>query len=169
MIKKIALSLLCIGALSSSVQADEGTTGFIGLDLGYSQINDTFGVDDNDLDFGIKLGAQDNDWRTTFSYIYFDSGDYDYSQSTVDLSVDYFILGSGNTVKPYIGGVIGYTWLDDDHSATDDSGMVYGGEAGIVIDITESIDLDLGYRYSWLDLDTIDDSHRGYIGINYKF
>ena len=59
-------------------------------------------------------------------------------------------------VKPYIGGGIGYGWVDGNLKVTtgagnqlggDDSGFAYQLGAGLGFQLTNNLDLDLGYRW----------------------
>ena len=79
MIKKITVALLCT-VLGSSLYADSKP--FIGLEIGYATVQGDVGYvlpdeplrdyEGSDVEYGIRLGLQNEEWRTTLSYNYFD-------------------------------------------------------------------------------------------------
>ena len=185
MVKKIAIALLCT-ALSSSLYAGEFSSarGFVGLEVGAATIeadaNNAFYRDQNhrgsDVEYGFRLGAQSDEWRTMFVFDYFDSsGDIRTEKGL--LSLDYFLTSSdisdNVSFKPYIGVNIGYMNYESDRTlhmfSIDESGMLYGAQAGFVLGVTESIDLDLLYRYSLTDAKNTDHIGSFVFGINYLY
>ena len=189
MMKKLGTALLCV-ALGTTLYARDDISqsrGFVGLELGYATVQGDVGgffpgdiirdYEGSDIEYGIRLGAQKEDWRTTLSFNYFDSTEDNAAQNYEKIlgSFDYFVLNeSESAIKPYIGVNVGYI----NYESTDDidmSGFIYGAQAGIVFSAAENIDLDLMYRYS-LSNATQDDrdaslDHVGSIvfGINYIF
>ena len=93
MVKKIAVALLCV-ALGSTLYARDDisiSNTFVGLEIGYAEVQGNVGtidgfvlndirqnfVGDYDIEFGIRIGAQRDQWRTTFIFDYYDSEDND--------------------------------------------------------------------------------------------
>lgn len=184
MVKKMAIALLCT-VLGSALYADSKP--FLGLEIGYATVQGDIGgffpsdiirdYDGSDVEYGIRLGAQNEEWRATLGYNYFDTNSDDNEQNyeKVLVSLDYFFLNAEELkLKPYIGANIGYVNYESTNNI-DMSGVLYGAQAGLVFDVTENIDLDLMYRYS-LSSATQDDrdaslDHIGSIvfGLNYIY
>ena len=175
--------------LASSLYAREDISKskpFIGLEIGYATVQGDVGgffpreiisdYEGLDIEYGIRLGAQKEKWRTTLTFNYFDGTEDGYEQNYEKglISFDYFVLDN-ETVKPYIGingGYLNYESTND----IDMSGFLYGAQAGIVINIAGKVDLDLMYRYSLSnatmeDHDEIGLDNIGSIvfGVNYIF
>lgn len=172
MIKKIATALLCV-ALGSSLYAKDISisTKFIGLEVGYAGVQgDHFLEADytgEDIEFGFRIGAQNNEWRTMFVFDYYDSSDHDQNIEKGLFIVDYFFIDGESTFKPYIGVNAGYANYES--TLVEDSGLLYGGQIGFVIGATETIDLDLSYRYSLSDAEALDHIGSLVLGVHYLF
>ena len=73
MIKKIAMSLLCVAALGTTAQAENET--FIGFELGYQNSGLTvlsldgvsIGTDDTSIAGAFRVGSMNDEWRSTFT------------------------------------------------------------------------------------------------------
>ncbi len=173
MTKKL-LGGLTAFALATSLYADElgSSQRFIGLEIGAGQVQgDTpveIGHEGDAIEYGLRIGAQDGQWRTTFLFDYFDSSDDDQNVEKGMLTVDYFFLDSlSNSVRPFIGVNLGYANYES--TFFDDSGVLYGGQVGVVVGLTESIDLDIAFRYSLSDIDIMDHTSEIMLGVNYLF
>ena len=189
MVKKLAVAVLCT-ALGTTLYARDDISksqGFVGLEIGYATVQGDVGgffpntiirdYEGSDIEYGIRLGAQKQDWRSTLSFNYFDSVEDDVVQNYEKFlaSFDYFVLnGNESALKPYLGVNVGYINYESDNNI-DMSGFIYGAQAGIVFSVAENVDLDLMYRYS-LSTATQDDrdaslDHIGSIvfGFNYVF
>ena len=161
MMKKVAVALLCT-ALGTTLYAREDISEsqpFIGLEIGYATVQGDVGpvfsfnppirdYKGSDIEYGIRLGAQKEDWRTTLTFNYFDGTNDGYEQNYEKglVSFDYFLM-KGSSLKPYLGVNVGYINYESTNDI-DMSGFVYGGQAGIVLNIAGKVDLDLMYRYS---------------------
>ncbi len=189
MVKKIAVALLCT-ALGTSLSARDDISQskpFIGLEIGYATVQGDVGgffpgetlrdYEGSDVEFGVRIGAKKDEWRTTLSFTYFD-GEEDGKKQNYGLglaSFDYFFLSSNQSnFQPFLGVNVGYINYESTNDI-DMSGFMYGGQAGVLFSITENIDLDVMYRYS-LSNATQDDrdaslDHIGSIifGINYVY
>jgi hypothetical protein len=169
MMKKLVIILLCIVSWNALNANDDVFTSktFIGLEVGYAEVQGDVGrlegdmvviepnfKGDNDVEFGVRIGAQNEQWRTTFIFDYYDSSDNDQNIEKGYLTLDYFVLEKESTVRPYIGVNIGYANYES--SYVEDSGFLYGAQAGIVLEAGDMINLDLGYRYTLSDLDALD-------------
>ncbi len=195
MVKKIAITLLCI-VLGSSLYARDDISQskpFIGLEIGYATLNADAsnyfspfvypGYESSDIEYGFRIGAQKDDWRTMLIFNYFDTENDDYSQNYYKgfLSLDYLFSvsdGEEKAFKPYLGLNIGYISYEtgDTPNKLDASGFIYGAQAGFIFSVSEKIDIDLMYRYSLgyditddLDIERVDNIGSVILGINYLY
>jgi len=172
---KKTLALAAI--LATGAYAENFTTSqtFIGLDLGYSQvkgyINDGGTIryeDDGDIQFGFKVGAQNDEWRTTFIFGYYDNGDTNQNVEEYLITVDYFLTDESSTLRPYIGANVGYANYESD-LIEDEGGVIYGAQIGFTVDVADHLNVDLSYRYSATDYDELDYIGGVMFGVNYLF
>lgn len=176
MIKKIAMVFLCT-VLGSSLYAENMSTGkgFIGLEVGYATVQGDVGGFFSELDrkgdaveYGLRVGAQTGEWRTMFTLSYYDSGSDDQNIEKGYLMLDYFFLQNDKSAfRPFIGINAGY--VNYESTFIDESGFLYGGQAGFVVNVAESIELDLSYRYSLSNADALDHIDNIVFGINYLY
>ncbi len=174
MVKKIAVALLCV-ALGTSLYARDDISQsktFIGLELGYSEVQgDTFYelgyTGDYDVEFGFRIGAEKDEWRTTFIFDYYDSGDNDQNVETFLMTLDYFVLNNESAFRPFIGLNVGYSNYES--TFVENSDFVYGGQVGFVVDVAEMVNLDLSYRYSLSNSEIFDHKGSVFFGLNYLF
>ena len=182
MINKMKMGLLSI-ALSGSLYAEsvDISTGFIGIEVGNTQLQaarymniwdgSTYNpfYEGSGVEFGVKLGAQNEEWRTSFVINYYDNEDEDQNYEKAMVMIDYFLINayeSEMSVRPYIGGNIGYMGYES--TFIDGSDFIYGGQAGIVLNVS-SVDVDLSYRYSLFNGDTADTMGSIMFGVNYLY
>ena len=171
MVKKLGMVLLCT-ALGSSVYARDISESqkFIGVEVSITEVQGNQPSDtSNDQTYGIRLGAQNEKWRTMFTLNYFDSGEHNVEK--LFLSVDYFFLRTDVTnsyaLQPYLGINVGY--MNYESTGVDDSGFLYGMQGGMLLDVTDEIGFDLGYRYSLSSSDALDHTSDVVFGINYQY
>lgn len=182
MIKKITMGILAV-ALTGSLYAENYSVGqtFIGVELGSTEVDSSarfysdgnlpieFGSKSNsNIEYGFRLGAQNDEWRTTVLYTYYDDEDsgFEDTMHKGSLNLDYFIWSTdagGMKIKPFIGGHVGYMSYESSADTfeslsvilADESGAFYGGQAGVALAVAEMLEIDLSYRYSFTDLDDI--------------
>ena len=182
MVKKIAIACLCM-ALGSSLNARDMSQNktFIGLEFESTKIdssseiyfNDAFQGDfgtksDSVMEYGLNIGAEGEEWRTTFLYTYYndDMAEAEEIMHKGSLLLDYFIWTTNTgdyEIKPYIGGHVGYMAYElkadvgygIDQKIVDESDIFYGGQIGVAMTISEIIGLDLSYKYSLTNLNDI--------------
>ncbi|MBN2826079.1 MAG: outer membrane beta-barrel protein [Campylobacterales bacterium] len=177
--KKLSIVLLSMALLSSLSYAEELTNGerFIGLEVGASTIQaNTGGIfgEDNvkgtDAEFGIRIGAQNKDWRTIIALNYYDNKESDQNYERGLLGFDYYLLTSqfkSASFKPYLGVHGGY--MNYESTQKDEDGFFYGGQAGFTLDVTKEIDVDVAYRYSLGDMNEVDHIGNFVLGVNYLY
>jgi len=182
MIKKMTAGVLAI-ALSSSIYAANVTvgTGFVGLEVGNTTLQaarymdiwdgDTYNpfYEGSGVEFGIKLGSQNEEWRAAFAIDYYDNEDEDQNYEKALILLDYFLVNSQSNemnLRPYLGVNVGYMAYES--TFIDESDLIYGGQAGLVVNM-DNIDMDLSYRYSLFNGESADEMGSIMLGINYLF
>jgi len=174
MLNKILLSSLLIFTLSEANDSFSSER-FIGIEVGYSSTDTTSAIDkknsSQDVEYGLRIGAQNEEWRTTVSFNLY--GDKKKEYKRVMLEFDRFVWSSlyktDNIVfKPYLGGHIGYLNYTDE-GGIDESGLLYGAQAGLAWNVLDEIDFDLSYRYSASNLVYVDDIGSFVFGANYIY
>lgn len=102
--------------------------------------------------FGAGFGYRYNEMlRTDITF----DGVVGYDLRGVDLDAysvlvnGYFDLPLDSFIKPYIGGGIGYGWAEASRGGVsiDDDGLAFAGMAGVSVDMTEQMTLDVGYKF----------------------
>jgi len=182
MIKTIKLALLST-IISTSLYAgnyDEDIKAFIGLEVGYATIdgqklglNDaqgTFFHESSDVEYGIHIGAQNNEWRAMIGFSYYDNSNAedDQNMERVQALVDYFFIQDPDaTIRPYIGANIGYANYES--TFVEESGLTYGGQAGIIIKSGDTLDIDLAYKYSLGQVEALNSIGSVTLGLNYIY
>jgi len=172
MVKKITTLCLSI-ALATTLEANNNT--FVGLELGYTELQgDTLALANqtgHDLNFGFRVGAQSEEWRTTFLYNYQDDIDTDQNLEMGLFTFDYFFMGDKSSmfgkIKPYMGGNLGYANYES--TKFDDSFAVYGGQAGLVVDMMDTISVDVSYRHIFSASEQFNHTGGFIVGMNYLY
>jgi len=173
---------ILVGAMAvvSSVQAGEISVGerIIGLEVAAAKIQaDTYGPTGeydhtgDDVEYGLRLGAQNKEWRTLLVVDYFDSSNDDQQYVKGLVTFDYLIMQE-SAFKPFIGVNLGYISYSTSNPVTgdgDDSGFLYGGQAGFLYRLAENIQMDVSYRYSFSEANSVNHTEGIVFGINYIF
>ena len=170
-VKKVATACLCM-VLGSSLNAKNMSENevFIGLEVGYSEVQgERIGLVENtgdDVSYGFRIGAQDDEWRAMFLFNFYDNSENDQNVEQGLLAIDYFFLGDKSTFRPYMGFNIGYANYES--TFVEDSGLMYGGQVGFVVVAMDTIDLDFSYRYSLSNASAFDHVGSFIFGIHFK-
>lgn len=178
MIKTLKMAVLTT-LVSTSLYAsnyDSETKSFIGLEAGYAALDGKkFNLSSDETasfysgsgaEYGVRIGAQNDEWRATLGVNYYDSKDQKLQRGQA--MVDYFFLSNPDaTIRPYLGANIGYGRYES--TFVDESGVVYGGQAGVVIRSGESLDIDLSYRYSLGQVTALNGISSVTVGVNYLY
>jgi opacity protein-like surface antigen len=178
MLNKILLSSLLILTLSEAKDSFSSER-LLGIEVGYTGIDtkDAIGLDEsvNSVEFGFRIGAQNRDWRTSLIANMTNSDGHKTQKAM--LSFDKFVWQSlykkdDIVFKPYLSGHVGYIKYIAEgttKAGIDEKGMLYGGGVGLVWNVLDEVDFDLGYRYSFTQLDTLDSLDAVTLGINYIY
>lgn len=172
--KKIFLVIISTLSLSYAVD-DFSSERLLGIEVGYTTINSTneigFNKTSNNVEFGIKIGAQNEEWRTTIHANFMKAQGRDYQKIMLDF--DRFVWASlyktdNIILKPYLGAHVGWLRYTDD-IALSDNGLAYGGQMGLALTVLNEIDFDLGYKYTVADIIGVDDIGSLTFGVNYIY
>lgn len=119
-------------------------------DGGWSFLRWNGGKDDGGFAAGGGVGYQFNqnlrgDLRVDYGGSYKIAPGADLSVTTA-LANLYFDIPTGMAITPYLGAGAGYGWAPI-NGGKDKSGMAYALMAGAGVDMSETMTLDLGYRF----------------------
>ena len=175
MVKKVAAVLISTMIWSSLYAGnyDTQSKGFLGVELGYASVDGEklsgLKHEGSTVEYGLRFGAQSNEWRATFAFDYFNSASDDQSVEKGFLMIDYFLFESGSSLnfRPFVGANVGL--INYESTLVDATDFVYGGQAGVILGVTESIDLDLSYRYSLSGSTKVNDLGSIVFGLNYLY
>ena len=130
------------------------------------------GSDDSAFIGGGGIGYQFNEYFRTdlrvdwtgeykFEFCCWSTNNYDFVTTTGNVYVD---IPTGAGVTPYLGAGLGYT------AANSDTGFTAAGMAGVAIGITESVDLDVGFRFLNISAEGADiQAYQGFGGVRFGF
>lgn len=175
MVKKVAVALSCL-VLGGTLHAADlsEVKKFIGIEVGAAKIQaDTWLVDDHkgdDVELGLRLGAQNDEWRAMLVFDYFDSSDDDQNYEKGLVQFDYYLFNNESdsfSFRPFIGINAGY--MNYESTNIDESGFLYGAQAGFIFGVTEYFDIDVMYRYSLTDAAHTDHVEAVVLGLNYLY
>jgi hypothetical protein len=192
--KKVFLASMIVGAFATSMFAAKIGETSVGFEFGASNTNATTKA--TNLNTGVsasETGSTDTTYEGIKVGNYFDYGRVGVSVGHVNekdnvsgnylgLTYDYMFYNDSK-VTPFIGGTVAYSDAPVDFSPLNfhETGMEYGGEIGILYDISKELDLEIGARYLAssasgnqtvsnikveVDVNTV---MQYYFGLNYKF
>jgi len=161
-IKKLTLlSVISTGIITNILATDKYP--FWGISINSSDING-----DMINTIGLRYGQQTQDWRTTFTL-----ENREHGRQSFMVQMDKILLQSIGTYKlrAYAGlaiGAMSQKRADDDSK---DIGYVYGATVGMMYYISDTIDMDISYKYLKTDdnIESIDDFNSASIGLHYFF
>jgi len=170
MLKKMTMVLLCT-VFGNMAYADISTSEtFIGIEIASTEVQgEQPSMTSDGISYGVRVGAQNEEWRTTIGFNYYDKDEY--SVEKLYLSIDYLFFKydalEDFTAQPYIGVNTGYA--NYEQAGIDENGLVYGAQAGVILNIIEQFDIDLSYRYSLSSADAFDHESDFLLGLHYHF
>ncbi len=146
---------------------------FVGAQIGGAWVQGTHESDLNyktsGFAYGLRLGAQNNEWRTMITFDKFKNDEASYERGEVHAQYLFSIAQMADMgLRPFIGLNGGYANYEA-KGGVNESGFTYGGEAGVVFDLSENIDIDLTYQYTIGHADAFDHTGNLILGINYKY
>lgn len=148
--------LMAAGTVAQAADADVPADTYQAMgfylrgDLGWSFLDWTGGDNDDALAAGGGVGYKVNDnLRTDLRLDW--AGDYEIAPDA-DMSITtvlgnlYFDMANDTMFTPYLGAGAGYGWTSNDGAGGDEDGVAFALMAGVGVDVTENLTLDLGYR-----------------------
>ena len=147
---------------------------YLRADAGWSFLEWSGGADDNAHVFGGGIGYQfDDNFRADITADW--TGDYriapgaEISTTTV-LGNVYFDWKNDSMFTPYVGGGVGYGWVDGSGTASNDSGLALGLATGVAVDLTNNLSVDVGYRFRDIMVSGPNTyEHQATVGLRVKF
>lgn len=122
---------------------------YLRADAGWSFLEWAGGDDDSAFAVGGGVGYRFSDnMRADVRLDY--AGEYEVAPGA-DMSITtvlgnlYFDVPTGTAFTPYVGAGLGYGWASIDN-ANDKDGLAYGLMAGVGVDLSDNLTIDLGYR-----------------------
>lgn len=143
-------------------------------DLGWSFLNMDGASNDSNFVAGGGIGYQYNDWfRTDITADW--SGKYEVApgadiSTTAVLANAYLDWSNDSAFTPYVGAGVGWGWVNGSGTAVNDNGLALGLSAGVAVDLTNNLAIDVGYRFRDISIsgpDTME--HQALAGIRFKF
>jgi opacity protein-like surface antigen len=174
MFNKVFLAIIFTVTLSQSVD-DFSSERLLGIEVGYKTVNSTNEIGLNksssNPEIGFRIGAQNEEWRTTVRASFMKAQGRDYQKVMLDF--DRFVWASlyktdSIVFKPYLGAHVGWLRYTDDVSLSD-NGLAYGGQMGVALNVLNQVDFDLGYRYTVTDIENVDDIGSLIFSVNYLY
>jgi len=172
--------LVAAGAAAQAADVDAYTppdssmTGFyLRADAGWSFLEWSGGADDSNFMLGGGIGYRYNEnLRTDLTYDW--AGDYNVAPGA-DMNVQtvlanlYFDVANDSMFTPYVGAGLGYGWASDTPTGNE-SGLALGLTAGVGVDLTSNLTLDVGYRFRDVMISGPDSNeHQIMTGLRFNF
>jgi len=166
---------------ASTIPTTTGNTGgysflegpFVGLEGSAVLGSEAESKSASGMSWGIRFGAQNIEWRTMAILEKFGSDGELNNYVRGLLQLDYYFLGMDNlmidtvAIRPYAGVNAGALSLDTQTENV--KTLTYGGQLGATMNVSQNIDLDVGYRYNLTSSDKIDHTHGVAVGLHYKY
>jgi len=175
MIKKIGIlfvSILFVNPLYSGNITESKK--FIGVEISVTEVQGDGPSEiksnmSNGTSVGLRLGAENEEWRTTIGLNYFDAEGRNVEK--LYGAIDYFFLkrnlSKSSIISPFIGFTVGY--VNYESTKVDENGFVYGGQVGLDLNVFNNISLDVGYRYMLSSAQLFDHSSDVFFGLIYHY
>ena len=131
----------------------------------FGNVEEDTAESDTSLGLIVGVGQPGGGSRIVAEWHAFSIGD-EVDLDLLDVSYSYFFpsltQSSDSQLRPFVGGDLGYGWLDvsalPGYDSGDDSNILYGVRAGLNLAISNRAELEIGARYTVVDLDAELDS-----------
>jgi opacity protein-like surface antigen len=150
-------------------ETDALTGIYLRADAGWSFLEWSGGSDDNGPLVGGGIGYKWSDmFRTDLTVDW--AGNYDVSptrevSSTTILGNAYLDIANDTAFTPYVGLGAGYNF-----AKSSENGIALAGRAGVAVDLTQNMALDVGYKYQHTMVGGPDlKEHQAMIGLRFAF
>ena len=146
---------------------------FIGVEVAYTEVQGE-GLEpqakSKGASFGLHIGAQNDEWRTTVGISYFDNEDRNVER--LFMGVDYLflhtVLSDTMSLQPYLGLNVGYMNYETADGINAD-GFLYGAQLGAFLEINRTVDIDLEYRYMLSNAHSLDHTQEAVLSLHYLY
>jgi len=174
-INNIILTSMLTLTLGHAVD-DFSSERLLGIEVAYTSVDSTngdFRKTNDDAEFGLRLGAQNEEWRTTLRLNFMKAQGKGYQKAMLDF--DRFVWASlyktdSIVFKPYLGAHVGWMrYTDDKDGALSASGLAYGGQLGLTLNVLNEVDFDFGYRHTIANIDGVDTMGSFVFAVNYLY
>jgi opacity protein-like surface antigen len=172
---------LSVSARAADIAPDVPTeveTSNMGLylrgDIGGSFLEWSGGSDDHGFVGGLGIGYQYNemlrmDITGDFAGKYKIAPGAEISTTTL-LGNAYLDFANDTMFTPYVGAGVGYGWVNGSGTAADKDGLALGLAAGVGLDLTSNLTVDVGYRFRDIMVSGPDTKeHQATVGLRFKF
>ena len=156
-------------------EVDTSTMGlYLRGDVGGSFLKWSGGADDKAFVGGGGIGYQFSDMlrmdlTADFAGKYQIAPGAEISTTTL-LGNAYLDFANDTMFTPYVGAGVGYGWVNGSGLARDRDGLALGLAAGVGIDLTTNLTVDVGYRFRDIMTSGADTKeHQAMLGLRFKF
>jgi len=149
----------------------------LGIEVAYTSVGSTNEIGlrktNEDAEFGLRLGAQNEEWRTTVRLNFMKAQGRGYQKAMLDF--DRFVWASlyktdSIVFKPYLGAHVGWMRYTDDHDGfLSGNGLAYGGQLGVALNVLNEVDFDFGYRHTIANIEGVDTIGSFVFAVNYLY
>lgn len=168
--KKITLAVLLATSLIAAEKAD-----YFGVSIGSTKLKtslSTVSTSDDGGSITANLGHYYEDTsRISASYTYIRHENNIDKSDSLSLAYDFILPLAKDKFSIYAGPVLGYTRYEE--TLLDLSGFHYGAQAGAIVRVADSFEIEGGYRYvreNGSDAGfELDDMQNWYVGANIRF
>jgi len=175
-INNIVLTSMLTLTLGHAVD-DFSSERLLGIEVAYTSVDATSDIGlrktNQDPEFGLRLGAQNEEWRTSLRLNFMKAQGRAYQKAMLDF--DRFVWASlyktdSIVFKPYLGAHIGWMrYTDDKFTDKSGSGLAYGGQLGLTLNVLNEVDFDFGYRHTIANIDGVDTIGSFVFAVNYLY
>ena len=180
LLKKVLLgtvvSVFALSAFTSTAKAQSpcGDSPYMAIRTGLAMIKNH--IHKNAWEGSVAAGMQLNHFRSELEYTFRDgikghSQGLEHKVKTMSLMLNgYYDIDTGSALRPYVNLGIGVSRLkleENPRNTKKNNKFSWGGGVGMGYDITQSVALDLGYRF--LDLGEQIKSNEFYTGLRFAF
>jgi len=156
-----------------------GAQTIAGLELGASKGDWNSNKGDWEENFGVRLGVETDTTRIYGAYNYvkneIDTAPIEIQSHSATLNIEAKAESYHDMLIPFIGAHIGaiYSELETLGQSDDTTDVIYGLQAGVLIDMNQNMNLEVGYKHSKVNTDensqNPDNLQTVYMAVNLKF
>jgi hypothetical protein len=161
--KVLAASLLLASTFANAADYEM----MAGAELSTSEVEMNSVTSDYEMGFGLRAGFTADDHRVYLSYN--NHSDLDVQSLTVVLDgmTEPYHFTDNIATSFFVGGHAGMISLDT--ASTSVERLMYGVQGGVMLHVNDRVNLELGGRYSFADIDSFDKMQSVYAAVNVKF